>query len=93
MELLDAPGQRNGLRGRKPSMDLDAEVDVVANRVSVRADRLDGVANLIDMSLEVGDVSLLIEKRCQMAYSREPLGLGVFDSCRSVSLASPKTWE
>ena len=74
---LDAARQHDRLGRRQPAVDLDAEVDVVADRLAVLAHRLDRVADLGGVGLEVGTVARLVEERRQVADGREARLLGV----------------
>ncbi len=59
------------------AVDLDAEVHVIADRLAVLSHRLDGVAHLRRVGLEVGLVARVIGERRQVPDRREALRLGV----------------
>ena len=53
-----------------------AEIDLIAHSVAEPAHRLDGVAHLVGMGLEIGHVAWFIQKGRQVSYRRERHLLG-----------------
>jgi hypothetical protein len=79
MELLDPDGELDRLGRVEPPVDLDIEVDLVTDRVAVGGDRLDRVADLGGVALEIRLRAVLVQERCQVADRRETLLLGFLD--------------
>jgi hypothetical protein len=71
VERLDPARQDDRLMWRQPPVDLDAEVDVVADGLTILADRVDGVPHLGDVRFLVRDMPILVEERREVADRRE----------------------
>ena len=78
--LLDAAAQSDRLCWGEAAVNLDTKVNVVAHGVSVRADGVDGVADLVGVGLEVRNVARLVKERRQMADGGESKLFGVLDA-------------
>ena len=84
--------QHDRLGGRQLAVDLDAEVDVVADRLAVLAHRLDRVAHLGRVRLEVGLARGVVGEGRQVADGGEACALASMQPWTSSSRVWPKTW-
>ena len=61
-------------------MNLDAQVNISANGVTVCSNGINRVAYLVNVRLEVWDASVLVQEWCEVAYRREPLLLCILNA-------------
>ena len=74
-------------------MDLDAQVDLVADRLAKLPNGVDRVAHLGDVGLEVGLLARLVRERRQVPDGGEAARLRVDGSPRPASpRVVPSTW-
>ena len=70
VEDLDGAPELDGLEGHHPPVDLDAEIHARTGDLAVAAHRLDSVADLLGVGLEIGLLAPRIEERRQMGRRR-----------------------
>ena len=74
---FNAPAQNDRLGRVQPTVYLDTQVHIVANRLAVGRHCLNGILNLVRVGFEIRDVSRLIQKWRQVSHGRIPLRLGL----------------
>src|SRR5262245_39123352 len=76
MIWLDPLRQSRSLSRAEPPVDFDAKVDCLADCLPVTPHRVDGVLDLVGVSLRVGYAGRFVQKRGEVAYRGETGLLG-----------------
>ena len=66
MEGFNAAGEDDRLRRSKTTVNLNAEVDLVAYRFTILPHRVDRVLNLACMRLVIGHMTRLVKEGCEV---------------------------